>query len=127
MTGSIEEWGVFPAQEVPRRHTAGVEIEFGAGLCYNNGNCRLPRWRRQGRNESLVERAQQPDAAASGMIPLVPLCFFVWQEPRWALVVYLLASVTDVLDGYLARKLNQITRFGKLMVPWRTRACCWRC
>jgi len=27
------------------------------------------------------------------------------------------ASVTDILDGYLARKLNQITEFGKLIDP----------
>ena len=33
------------------------------------------------------------------------------------MLVYLLASATDVLDGYLARKWNQITSFGKLMDP----------
>ena len=34
-----------------------------------------------------------------------------------ALVVFLAASFTDYLDGYLARKWNQITAFGKLMDP----------
>lgn len=34
-----------------------------------------------------------------------------------AMIVYALASVTDILDGYLARKWNQITAFGKLMDP----------
>ncbi len=29
----------------------------------------------------------------------------------------ILAAVTDVLDGYLARKLNQITEFGKIIDP----------
>lgn len=35
----------------------------------------------------------------------------------WALGVYALASFTDVLDGYIARKYNLITDFGKLMDP----------
>jgi CDP-diacylglycerol--glycerol-3-phosphate 3-phosphatidyltransferase len=34
-----------------------------------------------------------------------------------ALALFLIASVTDWLDGYLARRLNQITNFGKLMDP----------
>ena len=28
-----------------------------------------------------------------------------------------IATITDILDGYLARKLNQITEFGKLIDP----------
>jgi CDP-diacylglycerol--glycerol-3-phosphate 3-phosphatidyltransferase len=29
----------------------------------------------------------------------------------------ILAAITDILDGYLARKLNQITEFGKIIDP----------
>ena len=29
----------------------------------------------------------------------------------------ILATITDILDGYLARKLNQITEFGKVIDP----------
>ncbi len=34
-----------------------------------------------------------------------------------SLAVFVVASLTDMLDGYLARKLNQITDFGKLFDP----------
>lgn len=34
-----------------------------------------------------------------------------------AFVVFVLASVTDGIDGYIARKYNQITSFGKFMDP----------
>jgi CDP-diacylglycerol--glycerol-3-phosphate 3-phosphatidyltransferase len=35
----------------------------------------------------------------------------------WATAVFIIASITDYFDGYLARKFSYITNFGKLMDP----------
>lgn len=57
-------------------------------------------------------------------ILLVPLfIFFILSSnflPHsflWALVIFIIASVTDMLDGIIARKYNQITDLGKLLDP----------
>ncbi len=54
-----------------------------------------------------------------GLIPVLMLLFALpgdWKHPAGALV-FALAAVTDWLDGYLARRLNQISAFGAFLDP----------
>ena len=54
------------------------------------------------------------------LIPVFVAVFFNTpreQDRIAALVIFAVASITDMFDGMLARKLNQITDFGKLFDP----------
>ena len=53
------------------------------------------------------------------MIPafLLVLYLRVPYANYWALGIFAVASLTDMLDGYIARHYNQITDFGKFMDP----------
>lgn len=52
-------------------------------------------------------------------IPLIVLTFFSG-APFWAwtgVVLFAIAGITDYFDGYLARHLNQLSRFGRVLDP----------
>lgn len=55
-------------------------------------------------------------------VVLIPVYLILWHiDAAWsiyaALAVFVIASLTDLLDGYIARHYNQVTDFGKFMDP----------
>ncbi len=52
------------------------------------------------------------------LIPVFLITYYQHPERRWvSMLIFVLASITDCADGFLARRLNQITSFGKLVDP----------
>jgi phosphatidylglycerophosphate synthase len=76
------------------------------GLLRDPGGYRLP-------------RLNAPLLLTLARIALIPgVCLFL--EEHWfkaALALYLVAAVSDVLDGWLARRTRQVTRLGTVMDP----------
>ena len=68
-----------------------------------------------------MPRIHVPNALTTARLALTPV--FVWlfstaddsTATRWyAAGVFLVASLTDLVDGYIARRRNQVTTFGKI-------------
>ena len=63
-----------------------------------------------------------PNLLTMGRVVMIPVClvFLDRNTPKdcfWAAIVFTLAAITDVLDGYLARRLNVVSVLGKFLDP----------
>ncbi len=63
-----------------------------------------------------------PNLLTMGRVVMIPLCLWFLDKgtPRdgfWASMVFTAAALTDVLDGYLARRLGVVSVLGKLLDP----------
>ena len=61
-----------------------------------------------------------PNLVSFIRILMAPVLFYLafTQQPNWFIGVLLFAEFTDVLDGFLARTLNQITKMGSHLDSW---------
>ncbi|MEO5653937.1 MAG: CDP-alcohol phosphatidyltransferase family protein [Marmoricola sp.] len=61
-----------------------------------------------------------PNLISMGRLAGVPLFLWLVLGPEadiWALVVLMVSGFTDWLDGYLARRLNQMSKLGEILDP----------
>lgn len=72
----------------------------------------------------MLKKMNLPNKLTMLRMVLVPVFIVLmalpleWKWNIWAaLVVYIVASITDCLDGQISRRKNLVTRFGKIMDP----------
>jgi len=63
-----------------------------------------------------------PNILTSMRLCLVPVFYFIYfsdllNAHLFALIIFMIAGITDFLDGYIARKYHQITPFGTVFDP----------
>ena len=60
-----------------------------------------------------------PNVLTMLRMALIPVYWIIFMQGHlyWALAIFVIASLTDLADGYIARKYQLITDFGKLMDP----------
>ena len=72
--------------------------------------------------ESHSQNFNLPNSLTIFRILLIPVFLFVFTSPAWSAtflpaIIFSIAALTDLLDGYLARRNDQITNLGRLLDP----------
>jgi CDP-diacylglycerol--glycerol-3-phosphate 3-phosphatidyltransferase len=93
------------------------------GSRVRGGSHRPTRSERARRRRTLRQDAVNlPNLLTMGRVVLIPFCLWLLDKdtPRtgfWACMAFTAAAITDVLDGWLARKLGVVSVLGKLLDP----------
>jgi CDP-diacylglycerol--glycerol-3-phosphate 3-phosphatidyltransferase len=78
---------------------------------------------RRRRRRSLKEDALNlPNLLTLGRVAIIPVVLGLMdrgtpKDCAWAAIVYSAAAITDLLDGYLARRMNVVSVLGKFLDP----------
>src|SRR5215472_749354 len=74
------------------------------------------------RRSLAADAVNLPNMLTMGRVVAIPV--FLWllsvptpQRGFWACMVFTAAAITDLLDGYLARKMNVVSVLGKFLDP----------
>lgn len=72
--------------------------------------------------QTVVTNVNLPNVLTLSRILLIPVFVVLFSTPTperslWAACIFVIAAVTDLLDGYLARRRSQITKLGRLLDP----------
>ena len=53
------------------------------------------------------------------LVPVFVSVFFICPREQyfWLAIILLISGITDILDGFIARKFNQVTQLGKILDP----------
>ena len=51
------------------------------------------------------------------LIPVILWLYIGLKSNAWAIIVIILSGLTDVVDGFIARKYNMVSDFGKILDP----------
>ena len=51
------------------------------------------------------------------LIPLIIWLYCEKNEPGWAVAVIILSGLTDIADGFIARRFHMVSDFGKILDP----------
>ncbi|HET9933989.1 MAG TPA: CDP-diacylglycerol--glycerol-3-phosphate 3-phosphatidyltransferase [Polyangiaceae bacterium] len=87
------------------------------------GRPKLGAEERQKRRRSLKEDALNlPNLLTIGRVVIIPVVLALMdrgtpKDCAWAAIVYAAAAITDLLDGYLARRMNVVSVLGKFLDP----------
>lgn len=75
------------------------------------------------RRSSLKQDALNvPNILTMGRVAIIPVVLWLLdrgtpKDCAWAAIVYSAAAITDLLDGYLARRMNVVSVLGKFLDP----------